>query len=124
MVNMILVTFALLSILKSAVLRDRQFNIGATVARRLHINALVSDFFGGVYATRLAAHLYIPIRENDILVPPSFLDYEAMQCHQFLERNHPPFWYRLIFNKHRVFHITLPAPAFFNVQEKQRHYKL
>ena len=41
-----------LSILKSAVLGDRQFNMGAIVARRLHNNALVGDFFGGIYANR------------------------------------------------------------------------
>jgi hypothetical protein len=113
-----------LSILKSAVLRDRQFNMGAIVARRLHNNALVGDFFGGIYATRLAAHLGVPIKENDILLPPSFLDYDAMERHQFLERNDPPLRYRPIFNRRRVFHITLPAPAFFNFQEKHRHFIL
>jgi hypothetical protein len=52
-----------LSILKSVVLKDIQFNMGAIVARHLHNNALVGDFFSGIYATRLAAHLGVPIKE-------------------------------------------------------------
>ena len=84
----------------------------------------MGDFFCGIYATRLAAHLGIPIRENDIMFPTSFLDYDAMERHQFLERNDPPFLYRLIFNRSRVFHITFPASSFFNFQEKYRHYVL
>ena len=47
-----------------------------------------------------------------------------MERHQFLERGNPPLRYRLIFNRRRVIHITLPAPAFFNFQEKQRYFIL
>ena len=47
-----------------------------------------------------------------------------MEHHKFIERNDPSFPYQLIFNKRRVFHITLPASAFFNLQEKRRHYIL
>ena len=107
-----------LSILKSVVLRDRKFNMGAIIARRLHNNALDGDLFGGIYATRLANYLGIPIKENDTLLPPSFLDYEAMECHQFLKRGTAPFRYRLVFNRRRVIYVTLPAPSFFNFQEK------
>ena len=31
------------------------------------------------------------------------------------------YMYRLIFDKRRVFHITLPAPAFFDSQTKRRY---
>ena len=54
----------------------------------------------------------------------SILDYDAMECHQFLERNDPPLRYRLIFIKLRVFHITLPSPAFFNFHVKYKHFIL
>ena len=69
---------------------DKRFNLGAMnkiFARRLHNNDKYGDFFGGIYATRLANYLGVPIRENDIELPPTFLDYNAMVHYQFLERN-------------------------------------
>ena len=76
-----------LSVLKSVVLGDRQYNLGAIVARRLHNNSIRGDFFGGIYATRIANFLEIPIRGDDIELPPSYLDYNAMVSHRFVERN-------------------------------------
>ena len=76
-----------LCILKSAVLVDKQYNLGAIVARRLHLNGKSGDLFGGIYATRLADFLGVPINGNDIELPPAYLDYNAMVHHQFLERN-------------------------------------
>ena len=76
-----------LSVLRSAVLGDKHYNLGAIVARRLHNNRFNGDFFGGIYATRLANFLGITIREDDIELPPAYLDYEAMVRHQFVERN-------------------------------------
>jgi len=60
-----------LSVLKSVVLGDRQYNSGAIIARRLHNNKINRDFFGGIYATRLADFLEIPIRGDDIELPPN-----------------------------------------------------
>ena len=76
-----------LSVLKSAVLGDKLYNLGAIVARRLHLNAKNGDLFGGIYATRLADYLGVPINGNDTELPLGFLDYNAMVRHQFLERN-------------------------------------
>ena len=45
-----------------------------------------------------------------------------MTRYQFLERDNESLLYRLIFNRQRVFHITLPAPAFFDFQVKRRYY--
>ena len=61
--------------------------MGAIVARRMHNNSIHGDFFGGIYATRLADFLEIPIRGNDIELPLAYLDYNAMVRHQFVERN-------------------------------------
>ena len=61
--------------------------MGAIVARGLHLNRFNGDFFGGIYATRIANFLGITIREDDIELPPAYLDYEAMVLHQFVERN-------------------------------------
>ena len=55
-----------LSVLKCAVLGDKRYNLRAIIARRLHLNAKDGDLFGGIYATRLANYLGVPIRGNDI----------------------------------------------------------
>ena len=95
--------------------------MGAIVARRLHNNSLNGDLFGGIYATRVANFLEIDIREGDMELPPSYLDFDSMVSHQFVERTEPPLQYRLIFNKRHVVHITLPAPAFFDYQANGRY---
>ena len=102
-----------LCVLKSVVLGDKQYNLGATVARRLHLNGLSGDLFGGIYATRVANYLDIPIHENDMELPPAYLDYNAMVRHQFVERFDQFLQYRLIFDRRRTVHVALPAPAFF-----------
>ena len=76
-----------LSVLKSAVLGDKQYNLGAIVAHRLHLNSLSGHLFGGIYATCVANFLEIPIRGDDIELPPAYLDYNAMVRHLFVERN-------------------------------------
>ena len=43
----------------------------------------------------------------------------TMASHQFVERSESPLLYCLIFDKRRVFRITLPAPAFFDSQTKR-----
>ena len=83
-------------------------------ARSLHLNRFNGDFFGGIYATRIANFLGIAIREDDIELPPAYLDFNAMVHHQFVERNESPLQYRLIFDRRRAVRITLPAPAFFD----------
>ena len=110
-----------LSILRSAVLGDKSYNLGAIVARRLHLNRFNGDFFGGIYATHIANFLGIAIHEDDIELPPAYLDFNAMVHHQFVERNESPLQYRLIFDRRRAVHITLPAPAFFDHQAKGRY---
>ena len=63
-----------LSILKSAVTGDKSFNMGAIIARRLNKNAIDGDFFGGIYATRIANFLGVPIRAGDPPLHTAFLD--------------------------------------------------
>ena len=55
-----------ISVLRSAILGDKQYNLGAIVAHRLHNNSIHGDFFDGIYATRIANFLEIPIRGDDI----------------------------------------------------------
>ena len=95
--------------------------MGAIVARRLHNNGRAGDLFGGIYATRVANYLGIAPREGDMIIPPVYLDYEAMVSHKFLGRNEQFLQYRLIFDKRHTIHITLPAPTLFDYQAKQRY---
>ena len=88
-----------LSVLRSVVLGDKHYNLGAIVAHRLHNNRFNGDFFGGIYVTRLANFLDIPIRGYDIELPPIYLDYEPMVHHYFVERNDQFLKYRLIFDR-------------------------
>ena len=52
-----------LSVLRSAVLGEKHYNLGAIVAHRLHNNSMNGDLFGGIYATRLADFLRYPYVE-------------------------------------------------------------
>ena len=86
-----------LCVLKSVALVYKGYNLGAIVARRLQNNSRKGNFFGGIYATRVANYLEIPIHENDTELLPAYLDHNAMISHQFLERNDQFLQYRLIF---------------------------
>ena len=96
--------------------------MGAIIARRLNNNAIDGDFFGGIYATRLANFLGVPIRSGDPPLRTAYLDRVALTRYQFLKRDEESLVYRLVFNRQRAFHITLPAPAFFDFQVKRRYY--
>ena len=55
------------------------------------------------------------------MIPPAYLDYDAMVNHHFLMRNEQFLHYRLIYNRRNVVHVTLPAPLLFDYQAKGRH---
>ena len=44
-----------------------------------------------------------------------------MVNHHFLRRNEQYLHYRLIYNRHNVVHVTLPAPLLFDYQAKGRY---
>ena len=58
--------------------------MGAIVARRLQNNGRAGDLFGEIYATRVSNYLGIAPREGDMMLPPAYLDYDAMVKHHFL----------------------------------------
>ena len=53
-----------------------------------------------------------------MIVPPVYLDKEAMFDHHFLERNEQFLHYRLTYNRRNVVPVTLPAPFLFDYQAK------
>ena len=73
-----------LSIPRSVVLGDKSYNLGAIVARRLHLNSLNGDLFGGIYATRVANYLGIAPREGNMIIPHVYLDLKLWSIINFL----------------------------------------
>ena len=100
----------------------KPYNLGEIVARRLHRNAGSGHLYGGIYAYRVAAKLGISPRLNDLILPGKYLYFEAMQCHNFIKDRSQNYDYNLIFDKHHVISVILPALALFDFQSKQRNY--
>ena len=71
--------------------------------------------------TRVANYLGISPREGDMELPSAYLDFDTMVRHRFLVRNEQFLQYRLIFDRRRAVHVTLPAPALFDYQAKRRY---
>ena len=68
-------------ILRHALFLDTTFSLGAIVAKRLNLNRTKGPVFGGIFASRLAAHFNIPIRhyeKEEKLLPYIFVDYKSM----------------------------------------------
>ena len=53
-----------------------------------------------------------------MMLPPTYLDYDAMVQHHFLKRNEQFLQYRLIYDRRNTVHVTLPAPSLFDYQAK------
>src|SRR3954471_4434812 len=74
-------------ILLHGLYRDNTVSMGGIIARRLSLNRTKGPIFGGIYASRLAAHFNIAIRHYDKeekLLPSAYLDYKSMLSHDFL----------------------------------------
>ena len=52
-------------ILRHALFQDTTFSLGAVVAKRLSLNRSKGPVFGGIFASRLAEHFRIPIRNHE-----------------------------------------------------------
>ena len=106
-------------ILRHALFRDTTFSIGAIIDKRLSLNRTKGPIFGGIYASRQAAHFNIPIRhyeKEEKLLPPVYLDYKSMVAHDFIVKNRGnELKYKLFFDKHHPETITLPAPSLFDL---------
>ena len=56
-----------------------------------------------------------------MVLPPTFLNYDAMVKHHFLLRNEQFLQYRLIFDRRSAVYVTLPTPFLFDYQAKGRY---
>jgi hypothetical protein len=92
------------------------YSLGAIMARRLHLNRSKGKIHGGIYATRLAAHFNVQIREHDPCFPNNYLDHQSMLNHQFLdvEDKTCEFPYNIVLSVETHDVIPLPAPALFD----------
>ena len=104
-----------LAVLRRALEGDNTYNLVAIVARRLHINKSKGKIHGGIYATHLANHFNIQIRQHDYPLPKVHLDRAAMEYHQFIDADYHdiPIPYNQVFSVKTFDIIPLPAPALF-----------
>ena len=106
-------------ILCHALFHDTTFGLGAIIAKRLSLNRTKGLIFGGIFASRLAKHLRIPIRhyeKEEKLLPPIFLDYKSMVAYDFLcYDKEKRLIYNPIFDEDNFQIVTLPAPALFHL---------
>jgi hypothetical protein len=115
-----------LDVLHRALDGDNTYNLGAIIARRLHLNRSKGKIHGGIFATRLATHFNIQIHEHNLHFPKVYLDRQSMVHHQFLdgENTTMDIPYNMVFSV-RTHDITpLPAPALFDYHSKGRYYVL
>ena len=98
---------------------DNTVSMGGIIAKRLSLNRTKGPIFGGIYASRLAAHYNIPIRhyeKEEKLLPTVYLDYKSMVAHDFIVKNRErALKYKLFFDKHHPETITLPVPSLFDL---------
>ena len=82
---------------------DNSVNMGGIIAKWLSLNRTKGPIFGGIYATRLAAHFNIPIRhakKKEKVLHRVYLDYKSMVAHDFIIKNRAgELKYQLFFNK-------------------------
>ena len=98
---------------------DNSVSMGGIIAKRLSLNRTNGPIFGGIYASRLAAHFNIPIRhyeKEEKLLPHVYLDYKSTVAHDFIVKNREgELKYKFFFDKHHLETITLPAPSLFDL---------
>jgi len=97
--------------------------MGGIIAKRLSLNRTKGPIFGGIYASRLAAHFNIPIRhyeKEEKVMPRVYLDYKSMVAHDFIVKNREgELKYKLFFDKHHPKTIAMPAPSLFDLSVGQ-----
>ena len=86
------------------------------MARRLHLNRFKGKIHGGIYATRLATHFNVQIRQHDHPLTKVYLDRAAMKDHQFLAADYTDIDlpYNLVLSEKTRDIIPLHAPTLFD----------
>ena len=113
-----------MSLIHTALTGERNYNLGAIVARRLQHNANNGYFYGGIYATRLARGLSVSPLSFYPILPTQYLDFDALKSHKILKGKNHDFTYNLLFNQTSVVHTYLHVPALFDYHSKGIYFVL
>jgi hypothetical protein len=111
------------AVLRCALYDDNSYSLGAIVARHLHLNRSKRKIHGGIYATRLASHFKVQIRQHDHRLPKVYLNHQAMAAHHFIDGENTTIDvpYNLVFSENTHDVIPLPAPALFDSIARGRY---
>ena len=112
-----------MSLIRTALTGERNYNLGAIIARRLQHNANSGYFYGGI-STRLARGLGVSPLPFDPILPTQYLDFDTLKDHKILKGKVDNFTYNLLFHQKSVVHTYLPARALFNYHSKGRYFVL
>ncbi|KAK1695824.1 hypothetical protein QYE76_012521 [Lolium multiflorum] len=106
-----------LAFLIAALTGETPYHLGALVARRLSNKGPI---FGGIIASRILAHLDLPLDPTDVELTPARLDIAAMKSHQFVttDSSMDNIVYRMLFADGDEREVLLPQTDLFSVHRK------
>ncbi|KAK1617299.1 hypothetical protein QYE76_022816 [Lolium multiflorum] len=106
-----------LAFLIAALTGETPYHLGALVARRLSNKGPI---FGGIIASRILAHLDLPLDPTDVELTPARLDIAAMKSHQFVttDSSMDNIVYRMLFADGDEREVLLPQTDLFSVHRQ------
>ncbi|KAK1645968.1 hypothetical protein QYE76_063773 [Lolium multiflorum] len=106
-----------LAFLIAALTGETPYHLGSLIARRLSNKGPI---FGGIIASRILAHLELPLDSTDVPLTPIRLDIAAMKSHQFVtaDSSSDNLVYRILFADVDEREIPLPQPDLFSIDRK------
>ncbi|KAK1644534.1 hypothetical protein QYE76_062339 [Lolium multiflorum] len=106
-----------LAFLVAALTGKTPYHLGALVARRLSAKGPI---YGGIIASRILAHLDLPLNPTDEKLTPVRLDIAAMKSHQFVttDSSLDNIVYKMLFIDGDEREIPLPQADLFSVHRK------
>ncbi|KAK1626680.1 hypothetical protein QYE76_000995 [Lolium multiflorum] len=106
-----------LAFLIAALTGETPYHLGSLIARRLSNKGPI---FGETIASRILAHLELPLDSNDVPLTPIRLDIAAMKNHQFVtaDSTSDNLVYRMLFADGDEKEIPFPQPDLFSIDRK------
>lgn len=106
-----------LAFLNAALTGGTPYHLGSLIARRLSNRRPI---FGGTIASRILAHLRLPLDSNDVPLTPRRLDIASMKSHHFVTADSTPdnLVYRMLFADGDEKEIPLLQPDLFSIDRE------
>ncbi|KAK1664859.1 hypothetical protein QYE76_053018 [Lolium multiflorum] len=106
-----------LAFLVAALTGNTPYHLGALIARRLSTRGPI---YGGIVASRILAHLDLPLDPTDVKLTPIRLDIAAMKSHQFVttDSSLDNIVYKMLFIDGDEREIPLPQTVLFDIHRK------